>query len=892
MKIQMNVKKDISLFKHGSCWLRADFHLHTKADNEAFKGWDEDKLSFKKNFVQRLKQEDIRVAVITNHNKFDRDEFRTLKRQANKEEIFLLPGVELSVGEGNGLHVIIVFEPKNWISGHDDFINRFLDEAFSHDARQDRENRNNRTQWNLIQILEKLKEHSEHGRDSFVIMAHVEQDNGFCYELNEGRQKELIRHPLFKEFVLGFQKCATQKNKENLTRWYAPAIPAFVEGSDCKSLETIGKTRQSHGKPHKSFIKIGDFNFYAVKYALMDPRRNIIGEKPPVPQNAYIESVIFETSAKAPLAGKTLYLNHNMNNLIGIRGSGKSTILEVIRYALGIEFDPVAKDKDYKEKLVEMALRSGGKVILTLRDRHGTPYRIERVLGERQVIYRNGTRLPHFSADENLINVLYFGQKDLSEVGTSGFSQSLMEKFFGKHVKEIREKIQQRRKNILRILDQLKQLGDIQEKKKEFIEEKAALQEKLRIFKEKKVDEKLNRQVQFNRDRVYIEQLIEAVQEFEAELRRIGENTEEVFADFAAYHSAENKEIMQHVQSIWQKVTEKIQLVKTTAEDLNDDIRNLRYFLEALQGKMEKLQDEFAEIKRAINIPEINPDDFVKFNKQLTLVEAKLQEVEKLEKKKLEMEHVLQENLIDLNNLWHQEFQKLQEGVDQLNAKGLSISVELQYKGDKKSFLDYLSAIIKGSGVTSRSLKAIVQQYNDCIEIYNDLQASASKLSEILSESQLSKFREAFMENLRDLLVYQVPNRYILKYKGKDIAEHSLGQRASALVVFLLARRENDLIIIDQPEDDIDNQSIYEDVIRELNELKEQTQFIFATHNPNIPVLGECEQVFACRFEYEKINLEIGSIDCPTIQKAIIEIMEGGREAFEQRKRKYSLWKQ
>ena len=179
-----------------------------------------------------------------------------------------------------------------------------------------------------------------------------------------------------------------------------------------------------------------------------------------------------------------------------------------------------------------------------------------------------------------------------------------------------------------------------------------------------------------------------------------------------------------------------------------------------------------------------------------------------------------------------------------------------------------------------------------CGDIYEDLEKEHSKIHDLLSDTQFFKFKQGFIDNLRDLLTYQVPNRYILKYKGKNISEHSLGQRASALVVFLLARQENDLIIIDQPEDDIDNQSIYEDVIRELNDLKEQTQFIFATHNPNIPVLGECEQVFCCRFEQERIQIRIGSIDHPEIQDAIIEIMEGGREAFEQRKRKYSLWKQ
>ncbi len=892
MQTQLMIKKgEPTLFQSGSRWLRVDFHLHTRADKEAFRGWDENQ-SFKKSFVQKLQKENIRVGVITNHNKFDREEFKALRREANKHEIFLLPGVELSVGEGNGIHILIVFEPESWVSDHDDFINRFLNEAFSHEARQNRENRNARTQWNLIQTLEKLKEHSEYGRDSFVVMAHVDQDNGFCHELNEGRQEELIQHPLFKEFVLGFQKCTTRRNGENLKKWYTPEVPALVEGCDCKSIETIGKVRSANGKLQKSFIKIGDFNFYAVKYALMDPQRNRIAESLPSPQNAYIESVSFKTSAEAPLAGITLYLNHNMNNLIGIRGSGKSTILEVIRYALDIKFDPCAKDTEYKEKLVERALRSGGKVILTLRDKHGTPYRIERVFGERPIIYRHETRLPQFSIDENLISVLYFGQKDLSEVGTVGFSQSLMEKFFGVHVEGIREKIQQKRKKILQILDQLKQLEDVAERKKEFNEEKTALQEKLRIFKEKKVDEKLNRQVQFNKDRVQIGQMIEAAQDFKAELDRLVDNSQDVFSEYAAYASSENKDLIEEALEIWKKVTAKLEQVETIGEELGNDLEALDNILKKLRERLEKLQDEFAEIKRAINIPEINPDDFVRFNKQLTIVEAKLQEAEKLEKKQRALKIALREHLLDLNNLWYEEFRKLQTGIDDLNAKGLSITVELQYKGGKKSFLNYLSSVIKGSHVTSRNLEAIVNQYNDCIEIYNDLQKPKSKLVNILRDSQFLKFREAFMQNLRNLLTYQVPNSYILKYKGKDIAEHSLGQRASALVVFLLARRENDLIIIDQPEDDIDNQSIYEDVIRELNELKDQTQFIFATHNPNIPVLGECEQVFACRFEHEKIKLESGSIDCPKIQTAIIEIMEGGREAFEQRKRKYSLWKQ
>jgi hypothetical protein len=69
-------------------------------------------------------------------------------------------------------------------------------------------------------------------------------------------------------------------------------------------------------------------------------------------------------------------------------------------------------------------------------------------------------------------------------------------------------------------------------------------------------------------------------------------------------------------------------------------------------------------------------------------------------------------------------------------------------------------------------------------------------------------------------------------------------------------------------------------------------QFIFATHNANFPVLGDAEQVGACSFTAGTGSIQIGSIDEPGIQKAIVSIMEGGQEAFARRKEIYQLWKQ
>jgi len=140
-------------------------------------------------------------------------------------------------------------------------------------------------------------------------------------------------------------------------------------------------------------------------------------------------------------------------------------------------------------------------------------------------------------------------------------------------------------------------------------------------------------------------------------------------------------------------------------------------------------------------------------------------------------------------------------------------------------------------------------------------------------------------------LIWQVPNRYIIEYRGKELKQHSLGQRASALILFVLSQQENDVFIIDQPEDDLDNQTIYEDVIKLIRKLKNKTQFIFATHNANFPVLGDAEQIVSCSYSDNSIHTKLGSIDDPELQGEVIDIMEGGEEAFKQRQRRYEIWK-
>ena len=115
----------VDIFENGAIWLRADFHLHTKTDKEfAYTGNEND---FCRLYVEQLKSQNINVGIITNHNKFDKNEFVALRKKALKEGIGLFAGVEFSLKEG--IHILIAFDDK-WYQGETDNISKFLENAF------------------------------------------------------------------------------------------------------------------------------------------------------------------------------------------------------------------------------------------------------------------------------------------------------------------------------------------------------------------------------------------------------------------------------------------------------------------------------------------------------------------------------------------------------------------------------------------------------------------------------------------------------------------------------------------------------------------------------------------------------------------------------------------
>ena len=98
------------MFDNGAEIVLVDFHMHTRKDKEFVYAGNEN--YFVNDYINAMQSNNIRIGIITNHNKFDLKEYKTLRKEARKRDILILPGVELSIKEGrNGLHTLIIFNP-------------------------------------------------------------------------------------------------------------------------------------------------------------------------------------------------------------------------------------------------------------------------------------------------------------------------------------------------------------------------------------------------------------------------------------------------------------------------------------------------------------------------------------------------------------------------------------------------------------------------------------------------------------------------------------------------------------------------------------------------------------------------------------------------------------
>lgn len=207
--------------------------------------------------------------------------------------------------------------------------------------------------------------------------------------------------------------------------------------------------------------------------------------------------------------------------------------------------------------------------------------------------------------------------------------------------------------------------------------------------------------------------------------------------------------------------------------------------------------------------------------------------------------------------------------------------INQSYKGifnGKTESQNKMSEIIKKTDFND--FGSVCNLINDILQcIYEDMDISLKKV----------KNKESFYDLLSCLDYVGV--EYSLKMGGRSLQELSPGERGIVLLVFYLALSKNEVpLIVDQPEDNLDNQSVYNKLVRCVCEAKKKRQVIIVTHNPNIAVACDAEQIIYCSIDKldNKITYISGSIENKEIRDKVIDVLEGTMPAFDLRRLKYT----
>jgi DNA repair ATPase RecN len=605
------------------------------------------------------------------------------------------------------------------------------------------------------------------------------------------------------------------------------------------------------------------------------------------------------------LKNVNLSFNKDLNTLIGGRGVGKSAILEAIRYCLDL---PIYSEKEYRKNFVENVVGSGGTIEIEIEGFFGeTPrkYKIKRVIGQLPVVEGKGNLSPEELFEEFAGKTpLIVGQKELYELSLrEDFQLSLIDNLIGEVIKkedlELKKLITALEENSRELLSEKRKI----QKREEYEQELAKINEHIKIFQELGVADKMAKHTALIQDEKILANAIEKIRTKTDELNQlVKETVQEIERHIKLLQNGNSveKDILLQASNEFLGVKEYFENLKKGFEN---KIKNYEQKIDILQDKWQeqkkKYEIEINKIKQELSAKGLEPDKYESLIKRKTQIEPILKEYSKIDSKIAELEKRRNELKSKIKEQRHNLFNIRKDKLDELNQKlNNRLKVDVEYLNNKEKFKEQFSELLKGSGISKDVINSITEKEAiDGIEISKYINLGKQRIKETfgLTDAMVQRLFDWFKddERLFKLETLVPDDKILIKLKVddtyKELSTLSAGQKATALLI-LLFTQENRILIIDQPEEDLDNRFIYEDVVKILREIKNKRQIVLVTHNANIPVLGDAEQVFVLDASNNECSIvDNGSIDKTTIAENIKSIMEGGEEAFKRRIEKYGV---
>ena len=892
----------------GSIWRKWDLQVQTYLDPrwtwpDNYPAGDEKEIDRREKFnvdlINHCVENNIAVVAITDHNTGKALDPLLAKNLELGNKITVLPGVEVISSEG--IHLIVIFDPEvteNRWPTWDETVNNFLTAISMPQPAFNGENNHTPATANCTgeDIILKAREYG-----GVTIFAHAHSTNGGLFCKSDSRTRKRLLD------VTNILDLACELSNKDLRvtdlatklkdHQYDAKNFAFINTSDSRKILDIGTKF--------SWIK-ADPTFEGLKQIIFEPQERVkiqqdnpFGDR----KKIYFDSIKISGSKNFIVPDAEILLNRELVTIIGGRGSGKSALLESIAF---LNEEHTKQDQNGKPKIIEFYRQN----IESKEPAPGFDLEIELIDKDQN----KEKKKKSLDNDESMgLAFLYIGQEQLSALATN--DRELTEKIcelINLDFAELKktEIVEQAREYLSNIKNTGAELGDLYQKYPDYKNEDFG--QWLDKFIERKEEQK--KKLSSKETKALLDD-IGAATERGLKLQGFKQNLEQLKLDLKDIEINKKINTLNRVlKNLYPEDTTTIPSINLIPQEkyinerqllIDEEIKKLRSLYAEKKKALAELglkEDisvliQSAEIvEREISNAKKDKEDFEKkliYLKELTILRNGLFEA---------VEFYLIGNTKEIDNKFVEFKDSRKESTIEEKDLFLSICKDISVEGmitfDQDIFCKYLLENCFDRRVVKNieDVKVLIAKRNEKGGAKDITLESLKKWVEeeldtfLLSDSLNSYGPDNLINYLFTSWFDFLGVKTVVKLKGIPTEKLSVGQRGTLLLkIYLATATVKQIFIVDQPEDNLDNQFIMNELVPLVRQIKKSRQIILSTHNANLVVNADAEQIIVARLDGDRRDYVSGGIENKFINTSIKEILEGGEDAFRSRENKYGM---
>lgn len=865
----------------GAHWIRAALQVNPyayKGRNEPSKKYVSE-AAYNKALLDRCEAMGIRMIAITDH--WCVDTAAGLIAAAEARGVVALPGFEANTSEG--VHLLVIFEVGTPFAEINAAIGICGGTPGSSGTGT----------CGYGDVVDKVTE-----RGALVIPAHVNVSPSGLLARESGQPlQRMIKHPLVN--ALGItpsvadakDQASVLANRKPFERQHPLAV---IYADDVVAPDDLAKPGAS------SWFKVSTARLESLMLAVRTPTTRVSVTDPTGTPRALIRELSWTGGFLDEVA---IPLSEELSAFIGGPGTGKSTAIESLRYALGIEPIGAGALADHRA-IVKDVLKTGTIVQVTVETAKPTPhtYTIERLVNDVPIV-RDASGSPTNLKPEDIVpRVEIFGQHELAELANDPARvATMLQRFTGSDGPD------REHHDTLAQLAENRAYLQKQETAKETVESELAdiprLEEQIKQYDTTDVPGKLAAQQRLELDQAVLKEAADRIGETRTALAdltepQLGTNLT------AAYESVDDSPQNELLKRATAATSE-------LATKLADIAAQVRAALDAAEQTVDSAQadwttavseqrGEYNNVLRALHEEGLQPDKYVDTKRALEALKAKLPRRTRLDQEIVNLKKVRGELLGKLRDHEKEQTEKLHEAIRAANRATNGVVVVQPVPDPDRTHIKQLvidsltgakniiTAAIDAETFSTRAFVEAARKGTYGLAAYGIKGVQAANLL-AAGEPLLREMEELSVRLAVDVKLdvgFGTGSKEL-----KSMSQLSKGQKATALLLLLLSGSDGPLVI-DQPEDDLDNRFVFNGIVANLRKLKGRRQVIVSTHNANIPVLGDAELIVTLEGDgqHGKPAADgIGSLDDKKIRAHAENILEGGPDAFNARQHLYGF---